>query len=140
MLEKLEEIEEEGFADGVDMLEPSDVKSFHENLVKTLDYLVNQTLSILTRGSPVANTAPRNTMANKNRISQSQSRYSKRHRTPSGLLQRENTNRLTASQMQMLGIGGGTGSTINQLMNNSHNNITRNESNTSGGNLQSPID
>ena len=26
MLEKLEEIEEEGFADGVDMLEPSDVK------------------------------------------------------------------------------------------------------------------
>jgi hypothetical protein len=69
MLEKLEEIEEEGFADGVDMLEPSDVKSFHENLVKTLDYLVNQTLSILTRGSPVANTAARNTMANKNRIS-----------------------------------------------------------------------
>jgi hypothetical protein len=42
--------------------------------------------------------------------------------------------------MQMLGIGGGTGSTINQLMNNSHNNITRNESNTSGGNLQNPID
>jgi len=41
MLEKLEEIEEEGFADGVDMLEPSDVISFHENLVKTLDYLVN---------------------------------------------------------------------------------------------------
>ena len=37
----------------------------------------------------------------------------------------------------MLGIGGGTGSTINQLMNNSSspNNITRNESNTSGGNL-----
>jgi hypothetical protein len=56
------------------------------------------------------------------------------------LLPRDNMNRLTASQMQMLGIGGGTGSTINQLMNNSHNNITRNESNTSGGNLQNPID
>ena len=41
MLEKLEEIEEEGFADGADILQPSDVKSFHENLVKTLDYLVN---------------------------------------------------------------------------------------------------
>jgi|LauGreDrversion4_2_1035121.scaffolds.fasta_scaffold760584_2 hypothetical protein len=40
----------------------------------------------------------------------------------------------------MLGIGGGTGSTFNQLMNNSHTNITRNESNTSGGNLQTPID
>lgn len=44
--------------------------------------------------------------------------------------------------MQMLGIGGGTGSTINQLMNNSSspNNITRNESNTSGGNLQFAAD
>jgi hypothetical protein len=42
----------------------------------------------------------------------------------------------------MLGIGGGTGSTFNQLMNNSnsHNNITRNESNTSGGNLQNAAD
>ena len=85
MLEKLEEIEEEGFADGVDMLEPSDVKSFHENLVKTLDYLVNQTLSIMTRGSPLASNGVRTTNPNKNRISQSQSRYSKRHRTPSGL-------------------------------------------------------
>lgn len=97
MLEKLEEIEEEGFADGVDILQPSDVKSFHENLVKTLDYLVNQTLSVLTRGAPLPNTGGRNTMANKNRISQSQSRYSKRHRTPSGMFQRENPNRLTAS-------------------------------------------
>ena len=42
--------------------------------------------------------------------------------------------------MQIMGIGGGTGSTINQMMNNSNsaNNITRNESNTSGGNLQFP--
>lgn len=136
MLEKLEEIEEEGFADGVDILQPSDVKSFHENLMKTLDYLVNQTLSVLTRGVPLANTGGRSPMAVKNRISQSQSRYSKRHRAPSGLFQRENP-RLTASQMQMMGIGGGTGSTINQMMNNSSspNNITRNESNTSGGNL-----
>lgn len=44
-----------------------------------------------------------------------------------------------------MGIGGGTGSTINQMMNNSNsaNNITRNESNksnTSGGNLQFPGD
>jgi len=40
MLDKLEDIEEEGFAEGVDALQPSDVKNFHENLVKTLDFLV----------------------------------------------------------------------------------------------------
>ena len=69
MLEKLEEIEEEGFVEGVDNLHPSDVKSFHENLVKTLDFLVNQTLSVLTKGVPLVNTGGRNTNAIKNRIS-----------------------------------------------------------------------
>ena len=69
MLEKLEEIEEEGFVEGVDNLHPSDGKSFHENLVKTLDFLVNQTLSVITRGVPLANTGGRNTNAIKNRIS-----------------------------------------------------------------------
>lgn len=95
MLEKLEEIEEEGFADGVDFLQPSDVKSFHENVVKTLDYLVNQTLSVLIRGVPLANTGGLSTSTIKNRLSQSQSRYSKRNRPPSALFQRENP-RLTA--------------------------------------------
>ena len=50
MLDRLEDIEEEGFAEGMDALQPSDLKYFHENLVKTLDFLVNQTFSVLTKG------------------------------------------------------------------------------------------
>lgn len=90
-----------------------DMKEYHENLIKQLDILVNQTFQYLTgkaAGGMLVNrmtTMMPPTVSGGNIISRMSNRYSKRSRTPSQMFNRDN--RITSNNPQM---GAGTGSTL----------------------------
>lgn len=97
-----------------------DVSLFHEGLVKTLDAQVKQVFNLLHSALNKGSVNP-HASSNRviNRMTQSQSRYSKRSKTPGVLVSRE------PSRFQGPVAAGGTGTTNANM---SGSNMTRTES------------